>query len=102
PMLGHRGCRLALSYPELVEMQARAIFEAAVAAAQETGAAVVQEIMVPLVGLRYELDYVKARIDAVAGDVMSEAGRKIDYRVGTMSELPRAALRAHVIAEVAE
>ncbi|EJB03829.1 pyruvate, phosphate dikinase [Rhizobium leguminosarum bv. trifolii WSM597] len=102
PMLGHRGCRLAISYPEIVEMQARAIFEAAVAAAQETGAAVVPEIMVPLVGLRSELDYVKARIDEVAGDVMSEAGMKIDYLVGTMIELPRAALRAHVIAEAAE
>ncbi|ULR43214.1 pyruvate, phosphate dikinase [Rhizobium sp. K102] len=102
PMLGHRGCRLAISYPEIVEMQARAIFEAAVAAAQETGAAVVPEIMVPLVGLRSELDYVKARIDEVAGDVMAEAGMKIDYLVGTMIELPRAALRAHVIAEAAE
>ncbi|WP_064686250.1 pyruvate, phosphate dikinase [Rhizobium bangladeshense] len=102
PMLGHRGCRLAISYPEIVEMQARAIFEAAVAAAHETGAAVVPEIMVPLVGLRSELDYVKARIDEVAGEVMAEAGMKIDYLVGTMIELPRAALRAHVIAEAAE
>ncbi|RFB97956.1 pyruvate, phosphate dikinase [Rhizobium leguminosarum bv. trifolii] len=102
PMLGHRGCRLAISYPEIVEMQARAIFEAAVEAAKETGAAVVPEIMVPLVGLRSELDYVKARIDEVAGDVMREAGMKIDYLVGTMIELPRAALRAHVIAEAAE
>ncbi len=102
PMLGHRGCRLAISYPEIVEMQARAIFEAAVAAAQETGAAVVPEIMVPLVGLRSELDYVKAKIDAVAQDVMLEAKMRIDYLVGTMIELPRAALRAHVIAEVAE
>ncbi|MDK4736248.1 pyruvate, phosphate dikinase [Rhizobium sp. CNPSo 3490] len=102
PMLGHRGCRLAISYPEIVEMQARAIFEAAVAAAKETGAAVVPEIMVPLVGLRSELDYVKACIDTVAGDVMREAGMKIDYLVGTMIELPRAALRAHVIAEAAE
>ncbi|MDO3434504.1 pyruvate, phosphate dikinase [Rhizobium sp. CBN3] len=102
PMLGHRGCRLAISYPEIVEMQARAIFEAAVAAAKETGAAVVPEIMVPLVGLRSELDYVKACIDAIAGNVMAEAGMKIDYLVGTMIELPRAALRAHVIAEAAE
>jgi pyruvate,orthophosphate dikinase len=102
PMLGHRGCRLAISYPEIVEMQARAIFEAAVAAAHETGAAVVPEIMVPLVGLRSELDYVKERIDAVARDVMTEAGMRIDYLVGTMIELPRAALRAHVIAEAAE
>jgi len=102
PMLGHRGCRLAISYPEIVEMQARAIFEAAVSAAKETGAAVVPEIMVPLVGLRSELDYVKARIDEVAGAVMTEAKMKIDYLVGTMIELPRAALRAHIIAEAAE
>jgi len=102
PMLGHRGCRLAISHPEIVEMQARAIFEAVVLAAKETGAAVVPEIMVPLVGLKTELDYVKARIDEVATSVISEAGMKIDYLVGTMIELPRAALRAHVIAEAAE
>jgi len=102
PMLGHRGCRLAISHPEIVEMQARAIFEAAVAAARATGAAVVPEIMVPLVGLKSELDYVKARIDAIATAVMAEAGMTIDYLVGTMIELPRAALRAHVIAEAAE
>ena len=102
PMLGHRGCRLAISYPEIAEMQARAIFEAAVEAARETGAAVVPEIMVPLVGLRAELDYVKERIDAVAKDVIGEAGIGIDYLVGTMIELPRAALRAGVIAEAAD
>ncbi len=102
PMLGHRGCRLAISYPEIVEMQARAIFEAAVLGARETGAPVVPEIMVPLVGLRSELDYVKARIDEVARAVMTEAKMKIDYLVGTMIELPRAALRAHIIAEAAE
>ncbi|WP_112808497.1 pyruvate, phosphate dikinase [Ensifer sp.] len=102
PMLGHRGCRLAISYPEIAEMQARAIFEAAVEAARETGAPVVPEIMVPLVGLRAELDYVKERIDAVAKAVIGEAGIEIDYLVGTMIELPRAALRAHVIAEAAD
>ncbi|UNK37319.1 pyruvate, phosphate dikinase [Shinella sp. H4-D48] len=102
PMLGHRGCRLAISYPEIAEMQARAIFEAAVEAAKKTGAAVVPEIMVPLVGLKAELDYVKARIEAVAKAVIAESGVKIDYLVGTMIELPRAALRAHVIAESAE
>ncbi|MBD9493174.1 MULTISPECIES: pyruvate, phosphate dikinase [unclassified Ensifer] len=102
PMLGHRGCRLAISYPEIAEMQARAIFEAAVEAAHETGAAVVPEIMVPLVGLKAELDYVKARIDAVAKEVIGEAGIDIDYLVGTMIELPRAALRAGVIAESAD
>ena len=102
PMLGHRGCRLAISYPEIAEMQARAIFEAAVEAAKVTGAAVEPEIMVPLVGLKAELDYVKARIEAVARAVIAESGVAIDYLVGTMIELPRAALRAHVIAESAE
>ncbi|RUU89084.1 pyruvate, phosphate dikinase [Mesorhizobium sp. M7A.F.Ca.MR.176.00.0.0] len=102
PMLGHRGCRLAVSYPEIAEMQARAIFEAAVEAGRKAGALVVPEIMVPLVGLVKELDYVKARIDAVAKSVMEETGVKIDYLTGTMIELPRAAIRAHVIAESAE
>ncbi|RWN42646.1 MAG: pyruvate, phosphate dikinase [Mesorhizobium sp.] len=102
PMLGHRGCRLAVSYPEIAEMQARAIFEAAVEAGRKAGALVVPEIMVPLVGLVKELDYVKARIDAVAKSVMDETGVKIDYLTGTMIELPRAAIRAHVIAESAE
>ncbi|WP_192256397.1 pyruvate, phosphate dikinase [Mesorhizobium caraganae] len=102
PMLGHRGCRLAVSYPEIAEMQARAIFEAAVEAGKRAGALVVPEIMVPLVGLAKELDYVKARIDAVAKSVMEETGVKIDYLTGTMIELPRAAIRAHVIAESAE
>lgn len=102
PMLGHRGCRLAVSYPEIAEMQARAIFEAAVEAGKKAGALVVPEIMVPLVGLVKELDYVKARIDAVAKSVMQETGVKIDYLTGTMIELPRAAIRAHVIAATAE
>ena len=102
PMLGHRGCRLAISYPEIAEMQARAIFEAAVEAAKTTGAAVEPEIMVPLVGLKAELDYVKARIEAVAKAVIAESGIAINYLTGTMIELPRAALRAHVIAESAE
>ncbi|WP_269932162.1 pyruvate, phosphate dikinase [Aminobacter sp. HY435] len=102
PMLGHRGCRLAVSYPEIAEMQARAIFEAAVEAGKKTGSPVVPEVMVPLVGLMKELDYVKARIDAVAKSVMEETGVNIDYLVGTMIELPRAAIRAHVIAEAAE
>lgn len=102
PMLGHRGCRLAISYPEIAEMQARAIFEAAAAAAKETGAPVELEIMVPLVGLRSELDYVKGCIDKVAADVSCETGMPIRYLAGTMIELPRAALRAHVIAETAE
>jgi pyruvate, orthophosphate dikinase len=102
PMLGHRGCRLAISYPEIAEMQARAIFEAAADAAQKTGDPVVPEIMVPLVGLKAELDFVKARIDAVAQTVMEERGVTIDYLVGTMIELPRAALRAREIAEAAD
>ncbi|AJY46183.1 pyruvate, phosphate dikinase [Martelella endophytica] len=101
PMLGHRGCRLAISYPEIAEMQARAIFEAAVAAARMTGEPVVPEILVPLVSLRAELDYVKARIEAVARAVMDESGMELDYLVGSMIELPRAALRAHEIAETA-
>ncbi len=102
PMLGHRGCRLAISYPEIAEMQARAIFEAAIEAGRKTGAHVVPEVMVPLVGLVKELDFVKARIDKVAADVMAETGTKFDYLVGTMIELPRAAIRAHVIAQSAE
>jgi pyruvate,orthophosphate dikinase len=102
PMLGHRGCRLAVSYPEIAEMQARAIFEAAVEAGRKTGRPVVPEIMVPLVGLKKEFDFVKARIDAVAKSVMDETGTDVDYLTGTMIELPRAAIRAHVIAETAE
>ncbi|HEY5820142.1 MAG TPA: pyruvate, phosphate dikinase [Mesorhizobium sp.] len=102
PMLGHRGCRLAVSYPEIAEMQARAIFEAAVEAGRKTGSPVVPEIMVPLVGILKELEFVKARIDQVAKEVMEESGVKLDYLVGTMIELPRAAIRAHVIAEAAE
>ncbi len=102
PMLGHRGCRLAISYPEIAEMQARAIFEAAVEAGKKTGNPVVPEIMVPLVGLKKELDFVKARIDAVAKSVMEESGVTVEYLTGTMIELPRAAIRAHVIAESAE
>jgi pyruvate,orthophosphate dikinase len=102
PMLGHRGCRLAVSYPEIAEMQARAIFEAAVEAGRKTGNPVVPEIMVPLVGLKKELDFVKARIDAVARSVMEETGVTVEYLTGTMIELPRAAIRAHVIAEAAE
>ncbi|MER9618556.1 pyruvate, phosphate dikinase [Mesorhizobium sp. M0207] len=102
PMLGHRGCRLAVSYPEIAEMQARAIFEAAIEAGRKAGALVVPEIMVPLVGLAKELDFVKAHIDAVAKSVMEETGVRIDYLTGTMIELPRAAIRAQIIAEAAE
>jgi len=102
PMLGHRGCRLAISYPEIAEMQARAIFEAAVDAAQKSGAPVVPEIMVPLVGISSELSFVKKIIDDVAKKVQGERGATIEYLVGTMIELPRAALNAGEIAREAE
>ena len=102
PMLGFRGVRLAIAYPEIAEMQARAIFEAAVVAARQTGAPVVPEVMVPLVMTRAELDMVKARIDAMAAAVSKEAGVELTYQVGTMIELPRAALRAGEIAGSAE
>jgi pyruvate, orthophosphate dikinase len=102
PMLGFRGCRLAIAYPEIAEMQARAIFEAAVEAAKRTGKPVVPEVMVPLIATKAEFDLVKARIDAMAQEVMRETGAKIDYQVGTMIELPRAALKAGEIAETAE
>ncbi|WP_075219493.1 pyruvate, phosphate dikinase [Acuticoccus yangtzensis] len=102
PMLGHRGVRLAITYPEIAEMQSRAIFEAAIAAAQKTGAPVVPEVMVPLVGLKSELEFVKKRIDATARAVSEETGQTFTYQVGTMVELPRAALNADKIAEEAE
>jgi pyruvate, orthophosphate dikinase len=102
PMLGFRGCRLAIVYPEIAEMQGRAIFEAAVEAARHTGKPVVPEVMVPLIATRRELDLVKARIDAMAKAVEAETGAKLDYQVGTMIELPRAALKAGEIAEAAE
>ena len=79
PMLGHRGCRLLISYPEIAEMQTRAILEAAVEAGRKTGSPVAPEIMVPLVGLKKELDRVKARIDAAAKSVMAETGASVDY-----------------------
>ena len=102
PMLGHRGCRLGVSYPEIYEMQARAIFEAAVAIAQETGRAPVPEIMIPLVATRRELEITRAQVDAVAQQVFSEKGYHVEYYVGTMIELPRAALTADRIAEVGD
>lgn len=102
PMLGFRGCRLAVAYPEIAEMQARAIFEAAVEAAKKTGKAVIPEVMVPLVMAKPELDFVKARIDAMANEVKKETGAEFTYQVGTMIELPRAALRAVEIAQSAE
>ena len=102
PMLGHRGCRLGVSYPEISEMQARAIFEAAVEAGKRTGTPVVPEVMVPLIATKAELDILKAVIDRVAKEVESETGTSITYHVGTMIELPRAALRAGDIAKSAE
>jgi len=102
PMLGFRGCRLALAYPEIAEMQARAIFEAAAEAAKRTGKPVVPEVMVPLIATKAELDLVKASIDAMAEAVARESGRSVKYQVGTMIELPRASLRAAEIAQSAE
>jgi pyruvate, orthophosphate dikinase len=102
PMLGFRGCRLAIAYPEIAEMQARAIFEATVEAERATGVAVALEIMVPLIASKAELDLVKECIDAMAKTVAAETKAKIKYQVGTMIELPRAALKAGEIAETAE
>ncbi|WP_439579058.1 pyruvate, phosphate dikinase [Elioraea sp.] len=102
PMLGHRGCRLGISYPEIYEMQARAIFEAALEVAAETGAAPIPEIMIPLVGLRKELEITRAMVEDTAKAVFAEKGATVEYLVGTMIELPRAALTADRIAEVAD
>ncbi len=102
PMLGFRGCRLAIAYPEIAEMQARAIFEAAVEVSRTTGKQVVPEIMVPLIASKAELDLVKECIDAMAQTVAAETKSKVKYQVGTMIELPRAALKAGEIAETAE
>ncbi len=102
PMLGHRGCRLGITYPEIYEMQARAIFEAACEVAKAEGEAIVPEVMVPLVGTKRELDILKDLIDRVAGEVFAEQGTTLDYVVGTMIELPRAALMAGEIAESAQ
>ena len=102
PMLGLRGCRLGLTYPEITEMQAQAIFEAAVEASKELGKQVEPEVMVPLIDTQKELDLVKAIIDAKAAEVMEKAGVKFNYMVGTMIEMPRAALTADKVAETAE
>ena len=102
PMLGHRGCRLAISYPEIPEMQARAIFEAALDVQAELGETVQLEIMVPLIATKAELEILKGVIDRVANVVASERGAKPDYMIGTMIELPRAVLCADEIAQLAE
>ena len=101
PMLGHRGCRLGITFPEIYEMQARAIFEAALIVTGEGGDAVVPEIMIPLVATKRELEILRTLVDRVAGEVFAEAGRSLEYLVGTMIELPRAALMAGEIAEEA-
>lgn len=102
PMLGFRGCRLAIAYPEIAEMQARAIFEAAIVVNKRTGTQVAAEVMVPLVATKGEFDMIKSRIDATAQAVMKDQGGKVTYQVGTMIELPRAALMAGEIAKAAE
>jgi pyruvate,orthophosphate dikinase len=102
PMLGHRGCRLGITYPEIYEMQARAIFEAAVAVARDGAAPPLPEVMVPLVATRAELAIIRALIDRVAATVFEEQGRSVAYLVGTMIELPRAALAAAGIAQEAQ
>jgi pyruvate,orthophosphate dikinase len=102
PMLGHRGCRLGITYPEIYEMQARAIFEAAVAVSKEKGEAPIPEVMVPLVATAAELRIIRALVDRTAEAVFAEQGASVDYLVGTMIELPRAALRAGEIAEQAQ
>ncbi len=102
PMLGHRGCRLGITYPEIYEMQARAIFEGAVAIVKGGGHAPVPEIMIPLVGAKRELEITRAQVERVASDVFKETGKTIEYIIGTMIELPRAALTADAIAGVAD
>jgi pyruvate,orthophosphate dikinase len=102
PMLGHRGVRIAISYPEIAEMQARAIFEAVVEAGSRTGAPPIAEVMVPLIATRAEFDIIHHLIRQVADEVEAESGHSIDYLIGTMIELPRACLMAADIAVTAE
>jgi len=101
PMLGHRGCRLGIAYPEITEMQARAIFEAAAQMAKK-GVKVIPEVMIPLIGSARELELQKEIVDRVAKEVLAKAGVKLHYMVGTMIEIPRAALTADKVAEFAE
>ncbi len=101
PMMGHRGCRLAVSYPEIAEMQTRAVIEAAINV-NRNGMSVVPEIMIPLVGDVKELKYVKDIVVKTATEVIQSAGVSLEYKVGTMIEIPRAALTADVIATEAE
>ena len=102
PMMGHRGCRLAVSYPEIAEMQTRAIIEAAIEVSTEKGIEIVPEIMIPLIGEIKELKYVKEVVVKTANKVMEEKGKTLKYLVGTMIEIPRAALTADQIASEAE
>jgi pyruvate, orthophosphate dikinase len=102
PMLGHRGCRLGITFPEIYEMQAVAIFEAACAAVKESGTAVEPEIMVPLIATKREFDILKEMVDRVGERIMKREGAEVPYLVGTMIELPRAALLAGEIAKSAE
>lgn len=102
PMLGHRGCRLGIAYPEITEMQTRAILEAAIEVQEEEGIETLPEIMVPLVAFKRELDLQKEVIDRVAAQVFAEKGRSIAYKVGTMVEIPRACVTADEIARTAE
>ena len=102
PMMGHRGCRLSITYPEIAEMQTRAVIEAAIEVRQETGLEIVPEIMIPLVGEVKELAYVKSFVVETAKKVMAERGVEIPYMVGTMIEIPRAALTADEVAKEAE
>jgi pyruvate,orthophosphate dikinase len=101
PMLGHRGCRLGVTYPEITEMQARAIFEAAVQVSKK-GVKVIPEVMIPLIGSVQELEHQKKIVVAVADEVLAKAGSKLKYMVGTMIEIPRAALTADLVAKEAE
>ena len=102
PMMGHRGCRLTVTYPEIAEMQTRAVIEAAIQVKQECGYDIVPEIMIPLVGEKKELKYCKDIVVKTAKEVMKEKGVQLDFHVGTMIEIPRAAITADEIAEEAE
>ena len=102
PMMGHRGCRLAVTYPEIAEMQTRAVLQAAIDVTRECGYNIVPEIMIPLVGSKKELAFVKSIVDETAKKVFEEQGMTLEYHVGTMIEIPRAAVTADEIAEEAE
>ncbi len=102
PMLGKRGCRVGVAFPEIYEMQARAVFEAAIIAGRDTGAPVIPEIMIPLVSANRELELLASRVEAVAEQVRAETGAELTYRIGAMVETPRAALRAEDLTSTAE